>query len=94
MSALLTKRSWLSKRPLEWTGVLLLRGLRDDTSGADCCHFGPDSLCCAVLCRAGGLCCAVLTAAGSGPAGSGGLNPEQLHRPDALHLPAAEAGGA
>lgn len=88
MSASLTKRSWLSKRPLEWTGVLLLRGLRDDTSGADCCHFGPDSLCCAVL------CCAVLAAAGSGLAGSGGLNPEQLHRPDALHLPAAEAGGA
>jgi hypothetical protein len=24
------KASWLSKRPLEWTGVLLLRGLRDD----------------------------------------------------------------
>ncbi len=83
MSASLTKRSWLSNRPLEWTGVLLLRGLRDDTSGADCCHFGPDS-----------LCCAVLAAAGSALAGSGGLNPEQLHRPDALHLPAAEAGGA
>jgi hypothetical protein len=32
MSALLTKRSWLSKRPLEWTGVLSLRGLRDDKS--------------------------------------------------------------
>jgi hypothetical protein len=74
--------------------VLLLRGLLDDTAGADCCHFGPDSLGCAVLCRAGGLCYAVLAAAGSGLAESGGLNPEQLHRPDALHLPAAEAGGA
>ena len=83
MSRLLTRRRWLTKRPLEWTGGLLLRGLRDDTSGADCCHFGPDS-----------LCCAVLAAAGSDLAGSGGLNPEQLHRPDALHLPAAEAGGA
>ena len=46
------------------------------------------------LCGPDSLCYAVLAAAGSGLAGSGGLNPEQLHRPDALHLPAAEAGGA
>lgn len=46
------------------------------------------------LCGPDSLCCAVLAASSSGLAGSGGLNPEQLHGPDPLHLPAAEAGGA
>jgi len=86
MSALLTKRSWLSNRPLEWTGAVASRPARR--------HIGGLIVATSALIPSAVLCCAVLAAAGSGLAGSGGLNPEQLHRPDALHLPAAEAGGA